>query len=311
MFKYRSLNISFYFFCLLWIANDSIFKVLYPGWITGKISDVIGLTLTPIILTGFFSLITKKINQTMIFWFAFSLTNLVFIWINLSQESNQNFYAMIGSNESMNLADKSDLYLLPVAFFSIYIFSKSRIFFHNSIPKKFYFFILPCFALFNTSYPHGRSNVEDIFFLIASAHDKIIQIEPKEVELAENTFTFKFRFIGKNNESTPISLEIPNGIEPCPNPPNPTKDIGNGTNSYSEEYQGKFQNYKIDISKSRNFETIEKTSDCNGTECSIDLQSLNPGLYFWNVRIKYLYLSDCQLYLENFLVTQEVHSFRK
>ncbi|TGM81715.1 hypothetical protein EHR01_02665 [Leptospira mtsangambouensis] len=315
MLKYYSQNILFYFFSLLWIANDSIFKVLFPGWITGKISDVIGLTFTPLILTGIFSLLTKKINPTILFWFSVLLTNLIFIWINLAQESNNQFYSLIGSNESLNLADKSDLFLLPIVILSLYIFNRSRIFFQNSTLKKFCILVLPCLALLNTSFPHGRSNLQDIFVLLGSAHNKIIQLEPKETEITTNEFVFKFRFIGKNNESSPVSVEIPNeneiGIEPCPNPSNPTKENGNGISTYDESNKGKFQNYSIDFSKDKNFETIEKTSDCTDSECTIDLQSLSPGLYFWNVRTRYLYRSGCQLYLENFLVYQEIHSFRK
>lgn len=315
MFKHHTLYILFYLSCLLWIANDSIFKVLYPGWITGKISDVIGLTFTPLILTGFISLLTKKIKPTILFWFSVLLTDLIFIRINLSQETNNQFYALIGSKESLNLADKSDLFLLPIVILSLYIFNHSRIFFQNSTLKKFCILALPCLALLNTSFPHGRSNIQDIFFLLSSAHNKIIQLEPKETEITTNEFIFKFKFIGKNNESRPISVEIPNeneaGIEPCPNPSNPTKEIGNGISTYDESNKGKFQNYRIDFSKDKNFETIEKTTDCSDSECTIDLQSLSPGLYFWNVRTRYLYRSGCQLYLENFLVNQEVHSFRK
>ncbi|PJZ85764.1 hypothetical protein [Leptospira harrisiae] len=311
MFKYHSQNILFYVFCLLWIANDSIFKVLFPGWITGKISDVIGLVFTPLILTGIFSLFTKKKNPKKIFLFSLLFTNLIFIWINLSQDSNNQFYVLIGSNETLNLADKSDLVFLPILILSIYIFNQIGIFFQKSVLKKFCILVLPCLALLNTSFPHGRSNIQDIIVLLGSAYDKIIQLEPKEIEIPGNSFTFKFIFIGRNNESSPLSVEIANGNTNCPSPDNPPIENGNGAYAYRESYIGKFQNYKIDISKSQKFETIEKTSDCSDIKCTIDLQSLSPGIYFWNVRIRYLYRSDCQLYLENFLVQQEVHYFYK
>ncbi|EKJ85340.1 hypothetical protein CLV96_0787 [Leptospira meyeri] len=311
MFKYKIQNIFFYLSCFLWIANDSIFKILFPGWVTGKISDLIGLIFTPIIFTGILSLFTKKINSAKLFWFSVLLTNLIFISINLSQIANNYFYALISSNESFNLADKSDLFLLPIVFLSIYFFNRTHIFFQTSIQKRITILILPCLALLNTSYPQGRSNIKDIILLLGSAHSKIIQLEPMDIDIAENEFTFKFRFIGKDNENTPVSVEISNDLSVCPSPAIPPKENGNGTIFYSDDKQGKFQNYKIDISKSRFFDTIEKSSDCTGTECTINLQTLSPGLYFWNVRTRYLYLSDCQLYLENFLVHQEVHSFRR
>ncbi|TGL90781.1 hypothetical protein EHQ68_04995 [Leptospira congkakensis] len=312
MNKNRLTYFFFFLLCLLWIANDSVFKIFFPGWITGKISDVIGLTFTPLILTGIFSLFSKRINPIIFFWFSILLTNIIFIWINLSQESNNKFYSWIHSNETMNLADKSDLFLLPLTFFSILIFHKFRLVFQKSIQKKIYILILPIIALINTSHPQGRSDLRDIFFLLNLAHEQIIQLEPKGIEVTGNEFTFKFKFIGKNNESIPVSVEIPTGDATCPKPGDPINEKGNGsTIYYAEEYLGKFQNYKIDFSKSQNFESIEKTSDCSGTECSIDLQTLNPGTYFWKVRTRYLYLSNCQLYLENFLVAQEIHSFQR
>ncbi|TGL37646.1 hypothetical protein [Leptospira perdikensis] len=312
MIKEKIIYLPILFLSFLWIANDSFLKLIYPGWVTGKISDIIGLIFTPLILTGILSLFSKKTKPIFFFWFSILLTNIIFIWINLSQESNNNFYSFINSNESMNLADKSDLILLPLTLLSILIFRKFGTIFQKSIQKKIYILILPTLALLNTSHPQGRSDFRDILFLLSLAHDQIIQLEPKDIEVTGNEFTFKFKFIGKNNESSPVSAEIPNGNATCPNPGDPPKEKGNGTNSYNqEEYPGKFQNYRIDFSKSQNFETIEKTSDCNGTECSIDLQSLNSGTYFWKVRTRYLYLSDCKLYLENFLVRQDIHSFRR
>ncbi|EOQ95937.1 hypothetical protein LEP1GSC195_1855 [Leptospira wolbachii serovar Codice str. CDC] len=51
-------RILFYSFSssILWILNDSVLKIWCPGLVTGKISDVIGLLLTPLILTGIISL---------------------------------------------------------------------------------------------------------------------------------------------------------------------------------------------------------------------------------------------------------------
>lgn len=303
-------NRIFFYLCslsIIWIFNDSILKIWYPGWITGKISDAIGILLTPLILTGIVSIFLRKINLYFVFLASLLLTNLIFLSINLSQTTNHSFYKFIGSNETMNLADKTDLLLLPLSILTIYRFKQSISLFRISFPRKICILILPTLALINTSYPQGRSDAKSILLLLSSANDKIIQLDPKETQITANIYTFKFQFIGMNNESSPRTAEIPNQNPTCSNPADPTKELGNTENSYIES--GKFQNYKIDISKNQNFETIEKTTNCTETECTIDLQTLGSGKYFWKVRLRYLYRSECQLYLENILVNQEVQSF--
>ncbi|MBM9592814.1 hypothetical protein JWG41_20445 [Leptospira sp. 201903075] len=307
MSQYNRIFIYSSLLSILWILNDSVLKIFYPGLITGKISDVIGILLTPLILTGIISLFQKRANLYRLLSVSLFFTISLFLFINLSQSINDSFYKFIGSNETMNLADKSDLLLLPLSILTIYRFKQSISFFRISFPRKICILILPTLALINTSYPQGRSDAKSILLLLSSANDKIIQLDPKETQITANIYTFKFQFIGMNNESSPRTAEIPNQNPTCSNPANPTKELGNTNNSYMES--GKFQNYKIDISKSQNFETIEKTMNCNGTECTIDLQTLSSGKYFWKVRLRYLYRSECQLYLENILVNQEAQSF--
>lgn len=307
MLRYNQILRYSSLFSILWILNDSVLKILYPGLISGKISDVIGILLTPLILTGIISFFRKRANLYRVFSVSLFFTISLFLFINLSQPNNDSFYKFIGSNENRNLADKSDLLLLPLSVFTIYLFKKTKPFFKIPNLRKLPILLFPTLALFNTSYPTGRSDLISIIGLLSFANDMIIQLDPKEMQITANIYTFKFQFIGMNNESSPRTAEIPNQNPTCPNPADPTKELGNTENSYIES--GKFQNYKIDISKSQNFEMIEKTTNCNGTECSIDLQTLGSGKYFWKVRLRYLYRRECQLYLENILVHQEVQSF--
>lgn len=307
--KYNRILFYLTIISILWITNDSILKIYYPGWITGKISDIIGILLTPLIITGLISLFFKKQNLKIIFWSSFLLSNFIFLFINLSQSNNNSFYKLIGSNETMNLADKSDLLFLPSSIFTISIFKHAKPFFRISIFRKFILLLFPTLALINTSYPRGRSDIQSILLLLTSANDLIIQLDPKEIQLTDNLYNFRFQFIGMNNESSPRSSEIQDQSSECPNPPNTPIELGNTENSYIES--GKFQNYKIEISKSKNFESIEKTTDCNNTDCSIDLQGLNSGHYFWKVRIRYLYRNSCELKYENINVMQEIHYFTR
>ncbi|MCW7492815.1 hypothetical protein ND861_07375 [Leptospira sp. 2 VSF19] len=299
----------FVFLGILWILNDSVLKILFPGLVTGKISDVIGLLLTPLILTGIISLFRKKENLYRVFSVSLFFTILLFLFINLSQSINDSFYKFINSNEKMNLADRSDLLLLPFSFFTVYFFKKTKPFFKIPNLRKLPILLFPTLALINTSYPTGRSDLISIIGLLSLATDTIIQLDLKEITVADNNYTFQFQFIGMNNESSARISEIPDPNSHCSNPEKPTIDFGNRENKDIEV--GKFQNYIIEISKSQNFETIVKTSDCNNTACIIDLQSLGSGKFFWKVRVRYLYRRECQLYLENFSVPQEVHYFMK
>lgn len=306
---YNRIQIYFIPLSLLWIANDSIFKVCYPGAITGKISDLIGILLTPLILTGIISLFVSRTKLNLIFWISLLLTNLLFITINISQTTNESFYSLIGSNENRNLADRSDLFVLPLSFLTFYLSKQIKAYFRIQFHQKILNLILPTLALINTSYPSGRSDSLSILLLLDSASNKIIQLDPKGENITANSYTFRFQFIGKNHESSPRSFEIPNPSSDCPSTVEPTKDLGNTKTSFPES--GKFQNYRIDISKSQNFESIDKTTDCSETTCTIDLQDLDSGNYYWKVRVRYLYRLKCQLYLENFIVPQEVQHFTK
>ncbi|PJZ45906.1 hypothetical protein [Leptospira brenneri] len=309
MLQTNRLQFYSFFLSILWITNDSILKIVYPGLVTGKISDLIGILLTPLVLTGIFSTFLKKHHLNIVFWTSLVFTDLLFLCINLSQNFNNAFYQLIGSKETMNLADRSDLFLLPLSLVTIYLSKQSIPFLRISLLRKFFILIFPTLALINTSYPQGRSDVESIILLSALTNDTIIQLDPKEVAITDANYIFKFRFIGMNNESSPKSTEIPNQSATCPNPSDLPIEKPNTESSYSKS--GKFQNYRIEFSKSKNFETIDKTSDCLETECTIDLQVLSSGDYFWRVRLRYLYISECKLYLENFTIKQEIHSFTK
>ena len=47
----------------LLLVNDHILKMLFPSWITGKLSDLMGLFFFPFIITGFLSVILPRLRH--------------------------------------------------------------------------------------------------------------------------------------------------------------------------------------------------------------------------------------------------------
>ncbi|WP_156895957.1 hypothetical protein [Leptospira broomii] len=168
------------FLLLTWIVNDSWGKGVYPGVVTGKLSDVSGLVITPLFV-GYlflfgFSIWNRKsydsIDKSLEFYcllFSILLTDILFIFINWKQSWNDFFYRNLLFSPP-GMADRTDIVCIPISWLliSFYYLGCIRKFktlrlgraltlkAHSYQRVKFSSVLLLCiFALLNTSQSGG------------------------------------------------------------------------------------------------------------------------------------------------------------
>jgi hypothetical protein len=106
---------SHIFLIILWLVNDLALKVYFPGIASGKISDLIGLYLSPFILTAIFSIFYKPKEESLIFKLTVAIIFIFFVAVNISQDYCNYFYELIDFGlKYRGFADLSDLYCLPI-----------------------------------------------------------------------------------------------------------------------------------------------------------------------------------------------------
>ncbi|MCZ8343772.1 MAG: hypothetical protein O9301_12110, partial [Leptospira sp.] len=182
-------------FLVLWLLNDLFLKSEYPGLVTGKVSDIIGVYLSPFIITAVVSRLFKA-KETNIFWFSIGFIAVLFFGINIDQSWNDFLYSLMsfGFGQS-GVADLSDLFclvLLPLT--CVRYFSKSNS--EKSANRGgIKILILSVFVFINTSpLPSGRSNFSEYIFLLNSASDTILLESPIDSKSVANLESFTFRF---------------------------------------------------------------------------------------------------------------------
>lgn len=112
--KYYVLNYIFIFGLIVLCLNDHVLKWEYSNWITGKLSDFVGLFIFPFFLSFIFPV---KIKLNVI------LTGVFFIfWKSSYSQSFIDFYNSITIIEITRVVDYSDLIalsVLPISYYSI------------------------------------------------------------------------------------------------------------------------------------------------------------------------------------------------
>lgn len=107
-------NFVFLFGILLLFLNDQFFKFQFSNFLTGKISDVCGIIIFPLLLTYIF----PKLKEYSIF-----LASLIFIfWKSEYSQSLIDFYNTISPIETSRVVDYTDLIallFLPIPFYLI------------------------------------------------------------------------------------------------------------------------------------------------------------------------------------------------
>lgn len=121
------LNYIFIIGILILFINDQFLKFAYPGLITGKLSDVCGIIIFPLLLTYIF----PKLRENSV-WVAM----LIFAYWKSSYSQNLiDFYNQFSPIETSRIIDYSDLLVLALLPIPYYILKKDRLIELISIKK--------------------------------------------------------------------------------------------------------------------------------------------------------------------------------
>lgn len=282
----------------IWFLNDVFLKTAFPGFITGKLSDLIGIYLSPFLLTAFFSLFLK-VKEGVLFVISSILILSLFSFLNISQNWNDLFYSSLslGTN-AKGMADVTDLYCLAIFPLSVLKFYKTEIFTkHSFFERGVLFFSILVFI--NTSpIPTGRSDLGDYLLLTTFAKDIIILETPVEKKSVESSELFTFRFISKENLNSPLSLEtleIPAECEDVNEEPILREYPANGSSNSSLPSM-LFMNYKIRVFQDKDVSNFVFEKTCETQSCLVDLTSIPAGEFYWNVTLRYTFIEECKRY---------------
>lgn len=294
---------------LIWFLNDILMKNIYPSVITGKVSDFIGVFLSPFILTSIFYIFFNKF-ETIIFYLSISIVIIYMVLTNISQYLNDFFHRLMpfGINYK-GTSDITDLFSLISIFFSIISYNKiSDI---NKENKK-NLVILMSFIVFINSPNEPLGRPDGLIYLLAlnGAYEKIILISPSDNEKIEQSHNFRFQYIGKNNENIPPSIDELKKPEDC-NEINEDPEITERPldGFSSNQTVMKFISYRISIFQNSKANEVSNFYQCKEKDCLINLSNLELGKYSWNVGIEYNYIRNCKLYKYIGYPRQEILSF--
>ncbi|WP_026210097.1 hypothetical protein [Flexithrix dorotheae] len=110
--KYFLLNYVFILGLIILLLNDHFFKLEYSNWITGKLSDFVGLLILPMVISYLFP---KKIGRNVF------ITALFFIfWKSIYSQSLIDFYNQFALIRITRVVDYTDLIALSILPFSYY-----------------------------------------------------------------------------------------------------------------------------------------------------------------------------------------------
>jgi hypothetical protein len=112
--KYYLLNFVFIFCVLTLFLNDHYLKFKFANWMTGKLSDVVGIIILPLL----FAFLLPKLKQ-----YSVLITAILFIFwkCHLSQPfiDLYNEYTFIQTSRTVDVTDLFVLLLLPIPYFII------------------------------------------------------------------------------------------------------------------------------------------------------------------------------------------------
>ncbi len=125
-FFLRARDARFWFFLILWIANDHIFKAAFADTplthVTGKLSDVASLIVFPVAMASALHWLTCANRRTLTIISA-ACTGLLFVAINLDQAWSDALHGLlpeVGGGVFRGTADVTDLLCLPLLLVPIY-----------------------------------------------------------------------------------------------------------------------------------------------------------------------------------------------
>lgn len=147
---YYLLNYPFIIALVFLILNDHVFKLQFSNWVTGKLSDVLGVFLLPVVLTYIFPKLLK-------FNIVFTALFFVFWKLEYSQPfiDAYNQIALIQITRVVDYTDIVALLVLPLAYYFIkHIETLKQFHISATIVNPFVIVFVSCFAFMATSPPH-------------------------------------------------------------------------------------------------------------------------------------------------------------
>lgn len=87
----------------LLVLNDHMLKELFPGFITGKLSDVAGMIFFPIVLAAFIQMLFPKVRsfEGRIVWCSALATAIVFVGVKTVHWANELYAHVFGFTYSL------------------------------------------------------------------------------------------------------------------------------------------------------------------------------------------------------------------
>ncbi|MCB1178902.1 MAG: hypothetical protein KDK36_15060, partial [Leptospiraceae bacterium] len=266
-----------YVLVLLWVLNDLFLKQKFGNFITGKLSDVCGLVVFPLLLTFFLSVIFKNFKEKVLLIFSIVLSYSVFLIININQNWSNFYYGLIGSKVN-GISDLTDLLCIPLSLFIlIYIYKKTKPNISKDI-KSYFIIPLSTFAFIATSYARPRfSDIKIVHPLdLAEIKNELTVFVWYTVECKYEKFYFHIRRIDEDElpENEKITLE---------------------------EYKLKNKDFstqtRIELTKKDIFETYDEKFRKNRYEFGLNL-NYKPGEYEWCISSEQKYESYCKISLD-------------
>jgi hypothetical protein len=303
------------FLLFIWLLNDTVFKFVFSGFITGKLSDLIGVYLSPLILTAIIRFFFNQISEKLIFLSSLFLTFVTFFFINYSQFLNDRILGILEIGfRNRGVADYTDLPCLLILSLTYHQFFYSKFRYDQHHTNRLV--LLFAFVVFINSPaevdPQGRKDWLTYLLVTGLSTDAIFLESPKGSQRVTENEKFRFRYVGRNNESSPPSIVSLSFPESCRDQnPIPIETNFALSGSTSDSPTMKFDEYFIRIANDKSMSNVVMAKVCSDQVCDLDLTQLGSGEYFWGVSLRYSYIENCKLYKYSKLPTQTVEKFIK
>ncbi len=303
------------FLLFLWLLNDTVLKFVFPGFVTGKLSDLIGVYLSPFILTAIIRVFFNQIDEKSVLIFSIIITFVTFFMINFSQFLNDTIYNMVEIGfKNKGVADLTDLPCLLILRFTYHQFSHSKI--RSKQRDASRLVLLFSFVVFINSPaerdPQGRNDLLTYILVLGLSTDTIYLESPKASQIVSEYEIFRFRFVGRNNESSPASLTSLSLPSTCTDQnPIPIETNYPLSDNTSDSPTMKFEEFLVQIANDKSLSNVVISKACIDQTCALDLTKLSRGEYFWGVSLRYSYILNCKLYKYTKLPNQAVEKLIK
>lgn len=288
-------NIFIIISIIIWIVNDIYLKKYFGNILTGKISDIASIFVMPFTFTYIFFTLNeylkiKIIPEKYIFYFSLSFISIIFIIINVDQNTNNHFTEFFwGQNCIQGTSDLTDLFclfsLIPAFLLFHHLENYPNYLSIKIIPHLG--LILSFFATVNTSGPKPeRNDAMNIIYLL-DPRDKITLILPINSQsfVQNEVSNFEWKYVGYDGNNNPIGNKKTNDNDAI-------MCLKSEKLSALNNQTSNFKNYVLEIATDINFLNIKLITNTTNSSIPITL-NLNPGNYYWRIAILLQNISNC------------------